>query len=276
MLEKIKSSYIVKIIFSYIDEKTKLKLVKRNKNLQKRLNINVINYKILSEKYIIYETKEKGKEYDYEGDLIYEGEFLDGKRHGKGKEYDHYGLRYEGEYLNGKRHGKGKEFAGDGSILFEGEYLNGNIWDGTKYYFVDDVTDIMDSFVLKNGKGFVKYIDDGEFSYEGEYLNGKKNGKGKEYLYNDLNYEGEFLNDKRHGKGKEFYKKYKLKFEGEYLNGLKWNGKGYNKDNEIIYEIKNGKGIVKEYNNRGDQLIFEGEYLNGKRHGKGIEYFCKD
>ena len=38
----------------------------------------------------------------------------------------------------------------------------------------------------------------------------------------------------------------------------------------IIYELKEGNGTVKEYNN--DILVFEGEYLNGKRNGKGKEY----
>ena len=33
-------------------------------------------------------------------------------------------LKFEGEYLNGKRNGKGKEY-NDGKLEFEGEYLNG-------------------------------------------------------------------------------------------------------------------------------------------------------
>ena len=39
----------------------------------------------------------------------------------------------------------------------------------------------------------------------------------------------------------------------------------------IIYELKNGKGFVKEYD--GDHLIFEGQYLYGKRNGKGKQYW---
>ena len=52
------------------------------------------------------------KEYDTDkGILIFEGEYLKGKRNGKGKEYYGFGgLKYEGEYLDGKRHGKGKEY----------------------------------------------------------------------------------------------------------------------------------------------------------------------
>ena len=50
------------------------------------------------------------------------------KRNGKEKEYNIYGkLEYEGEWSNGKRHGKGKEYK-YGKIIFEGEYLNGEIW----------------------------------------------------------------------------------------------------------------------------------------------------
>ena len=42
--------------------------------------------------------------------LIFEDEYLNGKRHGKGKEYDNNKIIFEGEYLNGKKHGKGKEY----------------------------------------------------------------------------------------------------------------------------------------------------------------------
>ena len=32
---------------------------------------------------------------------------------------------FEGEYLNGKRNGKGKEYDFNGKLKFEGEFLNG-------------------------------------------------------------------------------------------------------------------------------------------------------
>ena len=35
-------------------------------------------------------------------------------------------LIFEGEYLNGERNGKGKEYHSyNGNLLFEGEYING-------------------------------------------------------------------------------------------------------------------------------------------------------
>ena len=88
MLENVKSSYFSKIVFSYIDDKQKLKLVKYNKSLQKKINISINHYIHFRGIYIIYEAKGKGKEYDEYSELKFEGEYLNGERNGKGKEYD--------------------------------------------------------------------------------------------------------------------------------------------------------------------------------------------
>ena len=96
-------------------------------------------------------------------------------------------------------------------------------------------------YELKNGNGYVKEYDiyNNKLIYEGNYLNGEKNGEGKKYLYENGN----------------------LIFEGEYLNGKKWNGKGYDKNSNILYELKDGKGYIKEYK-WNNHLIFEGQNLN--------------
>ena len=99
----------------FLQEAKKLKLIKYNKSLQKIFDINIINFKYFSRKYIIYESNGIGKEYfGYDNQLIYEGGFLNGERNGKGKEYyctrELRKLNFEGEYLNGKRIGKGKEY----------------------------------------------------------------------------------------------------------------------------------------------------------------------
>ena len=64
MLENVKSLYFTKIVFSFVDEKQKLKLVKRNKSLQKKIDISIINYIHFKGRHIIYESNGKGKEYD--------------------------------------------------------------------------------------------------------------------------------------------------------------------------------------------------------------------
>ena len=42
---------------------------------------------------------------------------------------------------------------------------------------------------------------------------------------------------------------------------------------DLAYQIKEGKGFIKEYHNdEGKKIIFKGDYLNGERNGKGKEY----
>jgi len=48
-------------------------------------------------------------------------------KNGAGKviEFDNnFRIIFEGEYLNGKRNGKGKEYDQDGKLIYEGKYLN--------------------------------------------------------------------------------------------------------------------------------------------------------
>ena len=129
MLKRIKSIFFSRMIFSYIDENIKLNIIKYNKNLQTLINVNIINYKILSKRIIIKEiTKEKEiwKIYNsMNNNLIFEGDYLNGI----GKEYNDKGkVLYEGEYLNGKKNGKGKIYYSDGKLLYEGEFLNDKKW----------------------------------------------------------------------------------------------------------------------------------------------------
>ena len=250
-LENIKSNDTFNKLFSYLNEKIKLKIIKYNKNAQSKINVNLINYKFFSKKYIVYESKIKGKEYYYDDTLLFEGEYLNGERNGKGKEYNDDGeLEYEGEYLNGKRNGKGKEYDYDGNLEFEGEYLDGK---------------------RRNGKG--KEYNKNKLEFEGEYYNGERwNGKGKKYDYNGkLIFEGEYLNGKRNGKCTEYDSDGKLIFEGEYLNGNIFILKTESINDILNYDLKKIKGLLKEYYSDG-KLKFEGEYLNGKRNGKGKEY----
>ena len=167
MLQNIKSSYFNAKIFSYIDERQKLKIIKCNKSLQKNINISIINYKFFTGKYIIYESNGFGKEYDgYNNRLMFEGEYLNGERNGKGKEY--YGndvIIFEGKYLNGKRNGYGKEYYNNGKLKFEGEYLNNEKWIGTGY---DHYRNII--YELINGNGKVKEYNEYGIIFEGEYL----------------------------------------------------------------------------------------------------------
>ena len=131
-MERIKSTFFVRLLFSHIDEKVKLKIINYNKKLQNKLEINIYHYVFLSGKFVVIGQDGKGKEIQGKDKrIIFEGQYLNGKRNGKGKEYDErkyldFGIlsdlvkeikgkkndknyvKFEGEYLNGKRNGKGK------------------------------------------------------------------------------------------------------------------------------------------------------------------------
>jgi len=112
-LRAIKSSYIQKQIFSFLNEKQNLKMIIYNKKLQKLCLVGIEDYKKKSGKYKIGGKNGKGKEYIINTNI----------------------LIFEGEYLKGKRNGKGEEYFENGKLKFEGGYLNGNRWIGKEYYY---------------------------------------------------------------------------------------------------------------------------------------------
>ena len=93
--------------------------------------------------------KEMEKE-NCNGKLEFEGDYLNGERNGKGKEYENNGiLKYEGDYLNGYRNGKGKEYYDNGKLEFEGEYSKGKRWNGKKYNLNGNIEFTINSFIVK-------------------------------------------------------------------------------------------------------------------------------
>ena len=114
----------------------------------------------------------KGQRFTKNGALRYEGDFVNGYAHGKGKLIWDDGGYYIGDWVNNKRDGKGQMFYKNGKIKYDGDFVN------DKY----------------EGKG--KYIfENGEY-YIGEWYNGQRHGKGAMYLSNGyLKYEGNFVND---------------------------------------------------------------------------------
>ena len=76
--------------------------------------------------YKLINGKGKITEYDLNGNVIFEGEFLNGSENRKGKEYFNGELVFSGEFVNGKRwNGNGKEYDRKKNLIFEGKYVNG-------------------------------------------------------------------------------------------------------------------------------------------------------
>ena len=118
-----------------------------------------------------------GKEYDYNGRVVFEGTYSNGRRfHGKeyddngrlvfegvyddnlrkhGTEYDHNGrLVFEGAYDNGRRF-HGKEYDANGRLVFEGDYFFGGTQyqDGCRYIYNSEgkliQTEIIENLMVK-------------------------------------------------------------------------------------------------------------------------------
>ena len=115
MWRKIKSSFILTKVFSYVDFKLKLYTIVYNKKIQKKLGYNLNDFKRCSGRYKVLEYG-KTKEYNSNNDK----------------------LLFEGIYANGKRNGNGKEYNEERNITFEGEYLDGKRWEGIAKEYDED------------------------------------------------------------------------------------------------------------------------------------------
>ncbi len=133
----------------------------------------------------------------YQNGEVYEGQYVDERRHGIGEYHFLDGSIYEGEYFKNKRQGFGVFTILDKSV-YEGEwdrdYIHGEgIWrwaDGSCY-----MGDNIDG--ERTGRGV--YITDHGDVYVGEFKNNAMHGNGT-FTYNDgTRYEGTFRENLREG-----------------------------------------------------------------------------
>ena len=265
------------------------KMFFKNKEVYKKVKEykNILEYE---GEYSYGKRNGKGKEYDINGNLIYEGDFCDGYRktnkvnednltslnseislkngvkNGITKYYNRKGeIVYQAEYKNDIIISEEDECDNEHGLKFEGEFLNGKYWNGKFKEYENGYLKCEGEFI--NGRKIGKeYEYSGKLIFEGEFFETKK--VGKEYDKNgDLIFEGELIysgigNGRDiywNGKGKEFDCDDNLFYEGDYLEGKIYNGIIYDSYKKEKYPIKNGNGKVKEYNNKG-QIIFDGEY----------------
>jgi hypothetical protein len=194
----------------------------------------------------VSEGNKKNGEWIEETDK-YEGELLNGMRHGKGK-LMMSGCCYEGDFSNNMMHGKGV-YTWDSGISYIGDFANDNFHGkGTKTFVNGDYYEGIwkeDDFV----SGMVKVTYDSGASYEGEMLNGQRNGKGK-YTWQDGDfYEGDFVDGNFNGQGK------KTGLNGSWKSGT-WENDNFVSGNAyVIYD---------------DGDTYEGGFVNGVREGWGV------
>ena len=91
MWRKIRSSFILKKIFNNVDFGRKLNITLYNKRLQKKLGLNLIDFKRFSGKYK-KECCGTTKIYNsYNDNILFVGYYSNGKKNGEGKEYNEEG-----------------------------------------------------------------------------------------------------------------------------------------------------------------------------------------
>ena len=166
---------------------------------------------------------------------VYEGEFDDQKKHGKGKE-SYKGTTYEGDFEYDSKTGYGT-YKTEDSYQYTGYFVNGkkqgegkleHLLIGSSYEgnFEDD---------MMSGKGTYDWPDGR--SYTGEWLDDKMHGEGRFTWPDDRSYEGSYVHDRKEGYGVFIYPSGK-KYEGPWVNG-KMHGIGYMSDpNGLIVEMR--------------------------------------
>ena len=184
----------------------------------------------------------KGVKYYSNGNIQFEGYFMNGKFEGKGKYYYDDGDYFIGEYKNGLRNGKGITYNKNGNLLTEGVYFSGKR-EGTGKNVYEDGVYYVGEFKngLKNGKG-IEYYPNENILYEGDFLNGNYDGNGKYFYENGEYYIGQFKNGLSHGKGIEYYSNGNIKYDGDCIND-KPDGNGkyvYQNGEYYIGQFKNG------------------------------------
>jgi len=81
----------------------------------------------------------KGIKYYFNGNTLYEGDFINGKFEGDGKYFYDNDDYFIGQYKNGLRNGKGKGYYADGKIKYEVDCINGQAEGNGKFFYKNGV-----------------------------------------------------------------------------------------------------------------------------------------
>jgi hypothetical protein len=229
--------------------------------------------------------------YVFENGEIYEGNWREGKMHGRGR-LEWFDSVYEGDFEYGLR-------TGNGTLRYTSDQTYTGAWktgrphgQGTLTYGNGDkyVGEWKDG--KKHGTGAMNYSTGDK--YEGEWRNDYANGLGKLTLVTGLIYDGDWQDSKFNGQGKLVYPnggKYSGMFASSarsgrgqmiYPDGSEYNGEwrddrrlgigkfnsmeGFEYDGEWKDDRKEGRGKMKYV----DGSVYEGIWKDDKPHGTGV------
>ncbi len=210
----------------------------------------------------------RAKVVDDAGNILCEGNLINGKIEGFARIFENDKLLYEGEFKNNMYDGLGILYNSDtGEPIYNGEFVKNEFSGMGNYYFDDDqyyVGEFDKSKFAGDGYLYGNYKNgEQNLLYQGNFKDNLYNGEGKLYLDDgSLLYEGEFKDGLFSGNGKLMYDYAQMpKYEGEFKQGI-FSGKG------ILYD-------------ESTKVIYEGEFVNGfinylRYMNEDINIFRKD
>lgn len=193
----------------------------------------------------------------YPNGAVYDGEWQNQKRHGRGILIDANGDRYEGTFENGVPHGEGKRVYA--FVMIEGKLVKGiRTYDGGWRHG------------MYHGQG--RYVVGNGEVYEGEFEKGMYHGRG-EYKYKDGRvYDGEWIRGHQSGVGKMTYPNGDV-YEGFWKMG-RYEGKGrlvLRRAGQIEGAFRMGRIHGKGTRVYADGRTFEGTFYHGERKKGRLE-----
>lgn len=158
-----------------------------------------------------------GEEYDLDGLLTYEGNFVDGVRSGDGSLYEAGVLVYEGQFSGGLANGMGTAYE-DGVKCYQGAFVDGLYEGAGTAYYPDGTRRYVGSFAqgLYEGEG-TEYSEDSKMHYKGSFAAGQYDGSGTIYLEDGSTIQAEFTAGETNG-AIQWYQKGKLWYDGSADN----------------------------------------------------------
>jgi hypothetical protein len=143
----------------------------------------------------------------------YQGEELNGRRHGQGRHRFADGRVYEGEWFEDEMEGEGKLISSRRRLVYEGGWLN-SLYDKAGVEYNQTPCFLEGSFDPSD----LREVHDYWSNYEGEFLQGQRHGQGCLNLTNGEFFRGQFEAGQPHGPG-EFFTSDGGKLTGEWREG---------------------------------------------------------
>ena len=249
-------------------------------HIKEKCKFNVYNILFYKKETYIGEMKnymKKGYGICYVNGKKYEGIWDNDSLEGIGIKTAENGMKYEGEFKNYLKDGYGIQYYPEGDKLYEGQWENGYMNGYGIFYNKSEEAIYEGEFKNNKIEGYGMYKKSNGEIYIGQWENNGKNGYGIQY-YKLIEgyYKGEWKNGKIEGYGIAYDAQKKMKYIGEFKNGI-YNGyivieysDGSLFEGEIIYKEKKAFGIFKY----GDGDKYEGEFNEELlMNGYGIFYY---